>query len=179
MELTDLKSQIEDLKLILLDPKLFIIKYFEDLTNQLDIRTTEFEIKENSSENIDKVNDWRQRIIDKLKQAELKLLNRITVKFKPDLNMREQSENLIKLFDEEFNNNDYAFEKFNEFKKKVNDYSYQMQQKLMGNQCFLVLTNKDIIKCGSIDSPDFCRNVLPIIRVTGGFIGRKGQYYLE
>ena len=93
MEIKRLKNEINDLKLILLNPKLFINKYFDDIINQLDIRTTEYEIKEQeksskrfklnskdsidskakSSENVDRINDWRQLIVDELKQAEFNI----------------------------------------------------------------------------------------------------------
>ena len=79
MELPDLRTEVDDLKLMLLN--LFINKYFDDLRNKLDIKTTEFEIKKqkktskrfklnnedsidckgNLSDNIDKTNNWRQR----------------------------------------------------------------------------------------------------------------------
>ena len=84
MELQEFKIQVEDLKLILLNPKLFINKYFEDLINQLDIHTINFEIKVKSSEKVNKINDWRQLIVDELKQAKLESLSRITSDFKFD-----------------------------------------------------------------------------------------------
>ena len=92
MEIKRLKNEINE-KVILLNPKLFINKYFDDIINQLDIRTTKYEIKEQeksskrfklnnkdsidskakSSENVDRINDWRQLIVDELKQAEFNI----------------------------------------------------------------------------------------------------------
>ena len=92
MEIKRLKNEINE-KVILLNPKLFINKYFDDIINELDIRTTEYEIKEQeksskrfklnskdsidskakSSENVDRINDWRQLIVDELKQAEFNI----------------------------------------------------------------------------------------------------------
>lgn len=45
----------------------------------------------------------------------------------------------------EFNNEQHSVSsrKYNELVKEVYELSYQMQQEIMGNQCFIVLGNAD------------------------------------
>ena len=190
MDSTELKSEIEDLKLMLLDPKLFINKYIDDLINQIDIQSTEYEIKANEKIkkvttdyevliNIDKFNDWRQRMVEEIRQAELKLLSRITPEYK--LNIEEFQ---IKAFKEDYNNENHnvTSEKYNELKKRVYEYSYLMKQDVMENQCFVVLNQEmtyHAIKNNNLESPYFWSRILPLMHVKEGFIGKKGQRYLK
>lgn len=69
MQLSEIKNQVKDLQLILIQPKLFITNYFDDLINQVDIQILKFEQKNGAKEdgkdcgkNID-VENWRQLII--------------------------------------------------------------------------------------------------------------------
>ena len=200
MELSELRTRVDDLKLMLLSPKLFINKYFDDLINQLDIQTISFEIEGknikrfrsingysnydtvNLSDYIDKINDWRQIIVDELKKVELEFLDRITPDFKLDIELTAQVENVIKIINVEFNNETYnvSTKKYNELFKKVNNYSFQMQEEIMGNQCFMVLSEyitKEIewSKMKSL----LWRNILPLIRINGAFIKKEHQQYFE
>lgn len=93
MNLSELQIQIDDLKLMLLEPKIFIKSYFEDLINQLDIQTTKFQIEkdeelknimrlqefskrcikeftEGTKEYIEEVDNWRPKILKELNKAD-------------------------------------------------------------------------------------------------------------
>ena len=199
MELSELRTRVDDLKLMLLSPKLFINKYFDDLINQLDIQTISFEIEGknikrfrsingysnydtvNLSDYIDKINDWRQLTVDELKHAESESLSKITSDFKLDIELKEKSENLIKIFSEDFNNqqNNIPAKKCNELENKVYEVTVKMQQEMMRNNFFMILKKKSTRNIRTIESLELWRNILPLIRIKGEFIGQKGQQFLE
>ena len=179
MESKVLRTEVDDLKLMLMSPKLFIIKYFDDLINLLDIRTTEAELKGKLP--IIKINDWRQLIVDELKQAESESLSKITSDFKLDIELKEKAENLIKIFSEDFNNqqNNIPAKKCNELENKVYEVTVKMQQEMMRNNFFMILKKKSTRNIRTIESLELWRNILPLIRIKGEFIGQKGQQFLE
>lgn len=190
MNLSELKSQVEDLKLMLLEPKLYVKKYFEDLINQLDIQTIKFKIKKetgDSKDNSSKINEdvenWRQLIKKELEQEELELLNKLTSEFKIDAELTQQAENIIKQITEEFSSENHvvSVDRLNKLEEKVYGYSIQIKRNIMSNRCFVVLSKAKAgeLKYLNIDSIDLWQNILPIVSIDEGFIDTKGQNFLK
>ena len=99
-------------------------------------------------------------------------MSKITTEFKLDLDLKEKVENVIKMYTN--NEND-------KLEHKVYEYSFSLERALMNNQCFIVLNEKkaDSFKNINIESADFWRNILPLVRINGGFIGTLDQSVLE
>ena len=99
--------------MLLLEPKLYIKKYFEDIINQLDIATLQFEIEksketEENTEILPEIdqNDieiWRQQILKQLEKSEHEILQKITLDFELDNDLKIEIENYIKTCEESFN----------------------------------------------------------------------------
>lgn len=186
MDLADLCAEIEDLELVLLSPKLFIKKYFEDLINLLDIQTTKIDMQQNkrikvsdgksnkiSASYVEELENWRQSIVKELEKVESDLLVKITPEFKIDTNLKAQAEDLIKIFKKQDGNE----KKYNDLEPIINECSYRIKRHVMDNQCFLVLSQEMVkkIKDVEINSYDLWNKVMPIIHLTKVFIGRKGS----
>ena len=184
MNLIELKKRIEELKLILLIPKVFINKYFGDLINQLYVNSTRFELetlKEHSKlriesrvKKISEILNWKQKIFNELKKTEEGLLSRITPEFKLDDDLTIKIQNIIEIFEDE--QNLFSIEECNDFEDKVYKYSLQMKEQLLGNQCFIVLSEATIqnIKQIKMKQSYLWRNILPVIQIREGFIGQRG-----
>lgn len=188
MNFTELKSQVEDLKLMLLEPKLYVKKYFEDLINQLDLQTTKFQIEKDRDRNevstniIEESENWRQLMLEQLGTEECKLLNKLSSNYQLDFDLSTQAHNIIELITQvDSSQNVLSLEEYDELEKKVYDYSYQIKINIMSNQCFVVLNSVSKaykVKNQNIKSIHLWRNIFPIVRVNGGFIDTNGQKYL-
>ena len=104
-----IKNQVENLKLMLLSPKLFITKYFDELINQVDIETIKYQIERKDDVVIE---NCRQFIIDELKKAENESFNRITPEFKLNDELKLTAENFVQ-----------NYENFNDLKHDLHETS--------------------------------------------------------
>lgn len=185
MNLTELQKKVDDLKIMLLEPKLFIKDYFGDLINELDIRTTKFINGENKCDEsiVNGAEVWREQMVEQLENEETELLNKVSLEFKLDLDFKEQVENL---------SNDLvnlSLEEYNELEKRLYDYSFRMKRDIIGNQCFVVLCDEiasDIYDVmGKTKNEDKCnqfkfwKKLLPFMQIREGFIDKKGRRLLE
>lgn len=181
MNSTELQSQVEDLKLMLLEPKLFVKNYFGDLINQFDIQITKFEIEKNKQ--IKEIKNWREPVVEQFQKTESEILANITSEFKLDYNLTVQAENFIKVIEEKLGNKQYSLslEDFKELENKVYEHSLEIKLSIMGNQCFMVLNDEQAsdIADNNIESPDLWGKVFPVIQIKGGFIDKKGIKILE
>ncbi len=187
------EKEEEDLK----NPKLFIKNYFGDLINELDIRTTKYEIEEetranenekvnneqgnNLKQKIDEVRAWRQLIIEKLEKAEHESLERLTTPdFQLDFKLKEQFKEIIKIYEEEEYDKvpeNKSTAKYIEFEKKVYEHSNKVKQEILGNKCFFILNIQWSLSLINLNfkSANYWRNIFPLIQVNGAFIGKKEQ----
>lgn len=185
MNSTELKIQIENLRFMLLEPKLIITRYFESLINQLDVKTTKFEIAQTQKNDdtkkvLSEVNNWRQIIVERLEKAESELLKKIIPDFKLNSDMTVEVEKIIKTFIDE-NEQVHSLVSYKDLEQNIEEYYFQMQRDIMRNECFMVLNNQ--LACNAtninIHSFDLWREIMPIIHIDGDFIGRRGQRLLE
>ena len=173
MNLTTLRFQIDDLKLMLLDPKLYINKYFDDIINQLDIQTTKYQNEEatDSKEIYNCVENWRQLIIEELKKAENEFLNRITPEFKLNDDLKLKAENILQKFIGELDCDVLLLENYD----SLYETSFDIKRHIMNNQCFVIL-NEEIVKSvdtANIKSNYLWENILPMIRINGVFTNEQ------
>ena len=115
-----IKNQVENLKLMLLSPKLFITKYFDELINQVDIETIKYQIERKADVVIE---NYRQFIIGELKKAENESLNRIRPEFKLNDELKLTAENFVQ-----------NYENFNDLKHDLHETSIEMKKIIMGNR---------------------------------------------
>ena len=173
MNLTTLRFQIDDLKLMLLDPKLYINKYFDDIINQLDIQTTKYQNEEatDSKEIYNCVENWRQLIIEELKKAENEFLNRITPEFKLNDDLKLKAENILQKFIGELDCDVLLLENYD----SLYETSLDIKRHIMNNQCFVIL-NEEMVKSvdtANIKSNYLWENILPMIRINGVFTNEQ------
>lgn len=177
----DTKRQVEDLQLMLMHPKLFIDEYFGDLTNQLIIKILKFELEETEKtteycKQMNQVENWTQSMITYLDEAKAHYLSKITSSFKIDIELENRVQRVI----ERYHN---CVEKTNdELKKELYKYYLQMKYIILDNDCFLILdedTTNILRPTNATDSFNLWKKYLPLIKVQKGFIGEKGQKYLQ
>lgn len=174
MELSVLKREIDDLKMIMLRPKLFISNYFEELINQLDISTVKFEIK--NAENFDRINkadDYRHLLIKRFNEIQSDLLAHLDI----DDDVKE-IEIFIEKKIEKLDNQKYVSKRLhNSIKKQIEKYSFRLKAKIMANQSIIVLNDRTVEECGKIgiESFDFWKEIMPVLRINGFFMDKKFQ----
>lgn len=182
MNISELKSPVEALKLLLLSPKLYVTEYFNDLVNQLDIGTTKFQIAVNEKKEkklLEAADIWRQQIIEEFEKEKKNLMNKLESEYKLDFEMKQQVQNIIKLISEEISSEqkNLSFKEIDDLDKKIYEYSLEMKRKIMDNRCYMVISIATAynINNRNIESIDLWRNIMPIIRINEGFIDKKGQ----
>ncbi len=198
MNNAELKLQIEELKLLFSNPKLFIKNYFGDLINEFDIRTTKYEIEQetkkseneevnndqenNLTQTIDVVRVWRELMIGQLKNAEQESLQRITHVFLLDFKLKEeQFKEIMKAFEEKKSeriHEDKSLTKCNKLEQILYEHSNLVKKIILGEKCFFILNTQWISNISKLNfgPVNFWSNIFPIIQVNGKYIDKKGQH---
>ena len=166
----DLKFQVEKLQLAITDPRLFIIDYFSDFINKLDLNTIKFE---DNNEDIHRVQNWRDAKIIELQTAQTEFLARITKDFEINTNLKHQVYDILDRFNEHVDED--------QFEDEVYECLLELQRQVFGNQCFILL-NSDMLsklECNDMDSFDLWEQILPIAHVKEGVISNKGLQLIQ
>ena len=130
-------------------------------------------------DDVERVENWRQEILEKLEKSENEILKKITPEFKHDHELKSKIETFMEKNVSE--GHDLSFDKdYESLIAQLYDYSFQIKQKIMDNQCFIILDKKranDSQYC--LRERHICNHILPIIQINEWFIGKKKPRYTE
>lgn len=184
-ELSYLKFQVDELKLMLNCPRIFITKYFERLRNQLDLEITDYLISTDDSnfknERISE-NDHYLTAVEKLIKKEKKCLKYVHENFKYDTAFEKKIIEDIKEYETTLANQNLFT---HSLKDSIYKRSIEIQRILFRHECFIIL-NKDILtkmKIFDFGPQQSNKNVFHecciLIEIENDVIGERGIDYLK
>ena len=147
----DLRSQVNELIMMLEHPKVFITNYFGQLMNHVDLETSKFIASNNLS--MEQALEWNVAMISKLKESESECLLNIKKDFRFNDNLQTQIQNVIDRFKDE---------QSIDLEDLVYKSSTEAQQLLLDNKCYLIFDKECFqhlkIKCSNPNCTIICIN---------------------
>ena len=183
-DLSYLKIQLTELKLMLKNPRIFIVKYFGRLRNHLDLEITQY-LNSSSAANFkserDDQNNRYLSLVETLIEKEKEYLNYVNQKFRYDTTFEEKMMKDINEYEKSLTDQNLLI---HNLKDLIYKSSSEIQRILFRNESFIIL-NKETLKATNIfdskasPSSQVFYNFCNLIKIENGFIGERSIEYLK